>query len=121
VTNRLDPAKQLDTLRKILAAEAAGGYRDVVVHGGLDRFLENIRAIAKHLPALQTLDEMGLLSVGYRTLTAEQRQRWVGELERRVGETPPPRQRARAPATPARERQPRRPHVRPQEGKQAQR
>jgi len=100
VTNRLDPAKQLDTLRKILAAEAAGGYRDVVVHGGLDRFLENIRAIAKHLPALQTLDEMGLLSVGYRTLTAEQRQRWVGELERRVGETPPPRQRARPTAPP---------------------
>lgn len=95
MTTRADPAKQLDALRKIIAAEAADGFRDVIVRGGLDRFLDNVRAIAKHLSALQTLDELGLLSVGYRELTLEQRKRWVRELESRVGETPPPRSRAR--------------------------
>ena len=80
MTTRADPAKQLDALRKIIAAEAADGFRDVIVRGGLDRFLDNVRAIAKHLSALQTLDELGLLSVGYRELTLEQRKRWVREL-----------------------------------------
>lgn len=100
MTTHADPVKQLDSLRKIITAEAADGFRDVIVRGGLDRFLGNVRAIAKHLSTLQTLDELGLLSVGYRELTLEQRKRWVREVESRVGEPPSPRPRARPEAQP---------------------
>lgn len=100
MTTHADPVKQLDSLRKIITAEAADGFRDVIVRGGLDRFLDNVRAIAKHLSTLQTLDELGLLSVGYRELTLEQRKRWVREVESRVGEPPSPRPRARPEAQP---------------------
>ena len=96
MTNRPDPAKQVENLRKILAAEAADGFRDKKVTGGLDAFLRNLRAGAKHHPILKTLDEIGLLSVAYHELDAPHRQRWFQEVARYSGETPaPPQQRAR--------------------------
>jgi ATP-dependent DNA helicase RecG len=102
VTSRANPANQLRALRKILAAEAAGGLQDRVVHGGLDKFLENLRLVAKEVPLLGALDERGLLSVDYRGLDATQRDRWIREVLRSIGpdeaQMPTPRQ---APAAPA--------------------
>ena len=63
MTSRANPANQLRALRKILAAEAVGGLQDRIVHGGLNKFLENLRLVAKELPLLGALDERGLLSV----------------------------------------------------------
>ncbi len=90
MNNRPDPANQLDALRKIIAAEAVDGFRDKMVTGGLDGFLRNLHANARHHSLLTTLDELGLLSVGYRELDGAQRQRWFREVERFIGETPPP-------------------------------
>jgi ATP-dependent DNA helicase RecG len=102
VTTRPDPAKELEKFRKIVAAEANDGYRDGVVTGGLDRFLENIRLHAKDNQALKALDERGLLAVGYRGLDLDQRKKWVRETERYTGEAPAPKKRAVAkPAPPA--------------------
>ena len=101
MTTRPDPAKQLEAFRKIVAAEANDGYRDRMVTGGLDRFLERLRPNAKDHPALKTLDELGLLSVGYRGLDVEQRKKWLRETERYIGEGPPPKKRPAArPAPP---------------------
>jgi ATP-dependent DNA helicase RecG len=100
VTNRPDPVKQLQALRKIIAAEAADGFRDKMVGGGLDGFLRNLHANAKYHPILATLDEIGLLSVGYRELDDAQRQRWHREVERYVSETPPPPKRPERPTPP---------------------
>ena len=75
MTSRPDPAKQLASFRKIVAAEANDGFRDGMVTGGLDRFLENIRPNAKNHPAPKVMDELGLLSVDYRNLDLDQR-RW---------------------------------------------
>ncbi|MDA1035375.1 MAG: ATP-dependent DNA helicase RecG, partial [Chloroflexi bacterium] len=93
MTTRPDPAKQLESFRKIVAAEASDGYRDGMVTGGLYRFLENIRPNAKNHPALKALEERGLLSVGYRDLDLDQRKRWIRETERYTGEAPPPKKR----------------------------
>jgi ATP-dependent DNA helicase RecG len=101
VTNRPDPVKQLEALRKILAAEAADGFRDLKVAGGLDGFLRNLRANAKYHPILSTLDEIGLLSAAYREFDLAQRQRWMQEVERYTAETPaPPKRQERAVAPP---------------------
>ena len=88
MTIRPDPAKQIESFRKIIAAEANDGYRDGMVTGGLDRFLENLRSNAKNHPALKALDELGLLSVGYRDLGLNQRKRWARETERYTAGAP---------------------------------
>jgi ATP-dependent DNA helicase RecG len=98
--NRPDPVKQLQALRKIIAAEATDGFRDKMVGGGLDGFLRNLHANAKYHPILSTLDEIGLLSVGYRDLDDAQRQRWYREVDRYVSETPPRAKRLERPAPP---------------------
>lgn len=100
MTTRPDPVKQLESFRKIVAAEASDGYRDEMVRGGLDRFLENIRPNAKNHPALKALDELGLLSVGYRGLDLDQRKKWVRETERYTGEPPAPKKRVAAKPAP---------------------
>jgi ATP-dependent DNA helicase RecG len=100
VTNRPDPVKQIEALRKIIAAEAADGFRDKMVGGGLDGFLRNLRANSKYHPTLATLDEIGLLSVSYRELDDAKRKRWYREVERYVGETPPPPKQRERPAAP---------------------
>jgi ATP-dependent DNA helicase RecG len=98
VTGQSNPEAQLRALRNILTAEAQGGFEDKMVHGGLDRFLENLRTRAKDHPALRALEERGLLSVGYGGLDRTLRARWVREAERYIGETP---QRAAPKAPPA--------------------
>ena len=55
-------------LRNILDMEAANGFADRAVAGGLDRFLETLRAQAGADPVLRALDERGLLSVAYAEL-----------------------------------------------------
>jgi ATP-dependent DNA helicase RecG len=102
VINRPDPLKQLQALRKIIAAEAADGFRDKMVGGGLDGFLRNLHANAKYHPILSILDEIGLFSASYRDLDDKQRQRWYREVQRYVSETPlPPKQAERlTPAPP---------------------
>lgn len=111
--NRTSPANQIRTLRKILAAEAAGGLQDRIVHGGLDKFLENLRLVAKELPLLSALDERGLLSVDYRGLVATQRDRWIREVLRSIGpdetQTSTPRQPLAAPAKAKRQSAPKPP------------
>lgn len=93
MTNRPDPAKQIANLRKIVAAEAADGFRDKMVAGGLDGFLRNLRANAKYHPSLNMLEELGLLSVGYGELDDSKRQRWSREVLRYIGQSsPPPKQ-----------------------------
>ena len=78
-------------LRNILDMEAANGFADKAVAGGLDRFLETLRGQAGADPALRALDERGLLSVAYVEFDAGQRERWAGEARRFLGDRPAPR------------------------------
>ena len=75
-------------LRNILDMEAANGFTDKAVAGGLDRFLETLRGQAGADPTLRALDERGLLSVAYVELDAGQRERWAGEARRFLGDRP---------------------------------
>ena len=103
MTSRTDPAKQLQALRKILASEAADGFQDKMVHGGLDKFLENLRPRANEHPVLRALDQRGLLSVGYRELDRTLRERWMREAQRYMGEAPAETKRPSAPSSPPRQ------------------
>ncbi len=76
-------------LRNILDMEAANGFPDKAVTGGLDRFLETLRGQAGADPALRTLDERGLLSVAYAELDLTRRERWAGEVSRFLGDARP--------------------------------
>ena len=87
-------------LRNILDMEAANGFPDKAVTGGLDRFLETLRGQAGADPALRTLDERGLLSVAYAELDPARRERWAGEVRRFLGDTKPVTRAPRRPAPP---------------------
>ena len=80
----------VSAIRKILDAEAANGFRDKAVIGGVDRFLIRLRAQANAEPALKRLNDQGLLSVGYAELHAGQRERWADEVRRFLGDAKPP-------------------------------
>ena len=71
---------RLIALRKILAMEAANGFQDQAVQGGLDRFLATMRSDTAH-PAVRSLEDRGMLSVEYRALDEPRRQRWTEEVE----------------------------------------
>ena len=91
-------------LRNILDMEAANGFPDKAVAGGLDRFLETLRGQAGADPALKSLDEHGLLSVAYGELDATRRQRWADEARRFLGDARPasrPARRSTPPPEPA--------------------
>ena len=92
-------ASQVRALRNILTMEAANGFPDKAVAGGLDRFLETLRGQAGADPALKSLDERGLLSVAYAELDAARRERWADEARRFLGDRPTPRSTGR-PARP---------------------
>ena len=92
MTTRTDPASRLQALRKILSSEAADGFQDRMVHGGLDRFLDGLRRKPVEHPAIRALEERGMLSAGYRELDPMLRERWVRETERIIGEWPAPEQ-----------------------------
>ena len=89
-------------LRNILdiEAEAANGFANKAVAGGLDRFLETLRGQANADPALRSLDERGLLSVAYAEFDAARRERWADEVRRFLGDRPAPRPAKRAAPTP---------------------
>ena len=90
-------------LRNILDMEAANGFPDKAVAGGLDRFLETLRGRAGADPALKSLDERGLLSVAYAELDAARRERWTDEARRFLGDARPatrPGKRATPPEPP---------------------
>ena len=89
-------ASQVRALRNILDMEAANGFADRAVAGGLDRFLETLRGQATADPALRSLDERGLLSVVYAEFDAVRRERWVDEVRRFLGDRPSPRPAKRA-------------------------
>ena len=48
-------SQAIDNLRKIVAAEANDGFRDRMVHGGLDGFLANLRLHVRDVPALKNI------------------------------------------------------------------
>ncbi len=73
-------ASRLKALRNILAMEAANGFQDQAVQGGLDRFLATIRGDTTH-PAVRTLEDRGMLTVEYRALDEPRRRRWTEEVE----------------------------------------
>ena len=73
-------------LRNILDMEAANGFADKAVAGGLDRFLETLRGQAGTAPELKTLDELGLLSIAYAELEPARRERWADEARRFLGD-----------------------------------
>ncbi len=102
-------APQVRALRNILNMEAANGFADRAVAGGLDRFLETLRGQAEADPALRSLDERGLLSVAYAELGTAQRERWANEVHRFLGDARPA---ARAPERPAPPPEPAAPPVR---------
>ena len=79
----------VSAIRKILDAEAANGFRNKAVIGGVDRFLIRLRAQANAEPALKRLNSHGLLSVGYAELHAGQRERWADEVRRFLGDAKP--------------------------------
>ncbi|MCY4582179.1 MAG: hypothetical protein OXE50_05175, partial [Chloroflexi bacterium] len=81
-------ASRVRALRNILDMEAANGFADRAVAGGLDRFLETLREEAGATPALKPLEEHGLFSVAYAELDAGQRERWAGEARRFLGGRP---------------------------------
>ena len=95
-------AERLHALRNILAMEAANGFADRAVSGGLDGFLLNLRRDADADPALRSLADHGMLSVGYGELDVPLRERWARETERLLGIEPPPKTRAprRTPKSP---------------------
>jgi ATP-dependent DNA helicase RecG len=68
----------IDRLRKILELEQSKGYRDMAVVGGLDRFLNRLT------PPCRGLSD--LLSQSYSSLDAAERERWVRELLRQLGD-----------------------------------
>ena len=80
---------QVRALRNILGMEAANGFADKAVSGGLDGFLATLRARANADPALKSLDERSLLSVAYAELDAGQRERWADEVRRFLGDARP--------------------------------
>ncbi|MYF65709.1 MAG: hypothetical protein F4185_07575, partial [Chloroflexi bacterium] len=82
-------SSQVRALRNILDMEAANGFRNKAVAGGLDRFLETLRGQAGADPALRSLDERGLLSVAYAELDAARRERWADEIRRFLGDSRP--------------------------------
>lgn len=71
--------------------EADNDYQDKAVAGGLDRFLATLQKEANAHPAIKTLMEIGLLSVGYAELSASQRKRWANEAKRFLGSEPQPK------------------------------
>ena len=87
-------------LRNILEMEAANGFPDKAVTGGLDRFLETLRGQANANPALKPLAEHGLLSVVYAELDPVQRERWADEARRFLGDAQPAAGATRRPAPP---------------------
>ncbi len=88
-------------LRNILDMEAANGFVDRAVAGGLDRFLETLREQAGATPELRPLEEHGLLSIAYAELDAAQRERWAGEARRFLGGARPAARSPQRPAPPA--------------------
>ncbi|HEX76860.1 MAG TPA: ATP-dependent DNA helicase RecG [Dehalococcoidia bacterium] len=74
----------IEPLRTILRLEQSKGYNDVVVMGGLDRFLRRWAAQAEEglgQPGLlRRFRELGLASPSYSTLSLEERRRWVDRL-----------------------------------------
>lgn len=76
---------QVRALRNILDMEAANGFPDKAVTGGLDRFLETLRGQVGATPALKPLEEHGLLSIAYAELDPSQRERWADEARRFLG------------------------------------
>ena len=94
------PAERLRALRNILALESKNGYQNRAVAGGLDRFLERLRADPVPHPALRELIGLGMLNVAYGALSAERRETWVREAERVIGETPAAPARAAKPQKP---------------------
>lgn len=89
-------ASKVRALRNILDMEAANGFADKAVTGGLDRFLETLRGQTGADPALKSLDERGLLSVAYGEFEAARRERWADEVRRFLGDRPTPRPAKRA-------------------------
>ncbi len=82
-------ASQVRALRNILDMEAANGFADKAVTGGLDRFLETLHEQAGADPALRSLDERGLFSVAYAELDSVRRERWADEVRRFLGDARP--------------------------------
>ena len=76
------PEARLQAFRKILAAEARTRFRDRVVSGGLDRFLQRLAADLQAHPVVERLAGHGMLAVSYRELTQPRRQTWVREAQR---------------------------------------
>ena len=93
-------SSQVRALRNILDMEAANGFANKAVAGGLDRFLETLRGQAPADPALRSLDERGLLSVAYAELDAARRERWADEVRRFLGDAQPASRPAKRPAPP---------------------
>ncbi len=87
-------------LRNILDMEAANGFADKAVAGGLDRFLETLRGQAGTAPELKTLDELGLLSIAYAELEPARRERWADEAHRFLGDARPAARGVGRPAPP---------------------
>ena len=77
--------RRLGAFRKILALEADSGYRNRAVTGGLDRFLERLKADPLSSASLHGLVAHGLFSVAYRDLPIDRREKWVREAERLLG------------------------------------
>ena len=94
---RATAADGLDRLRKVLAHERRKGFDDSAVAGGLDAFLRTVlerNGLPASSPALQAI--RSLPAGGYRSLSVDERRRWLGETLAATNSTAPP-----GPARPA--------------------
>ena len=78
------PPFETETLRTILKMESQKGYTDVVVVGGLDRYLSNwsqqIRIYIKSPQLLSRFDDLQLSKSNYSVWDIQKRKSWTGDL-----------------------------------------
>ena len=92
-------AADLETLRKIIRLESQKGYLDTAVIGGFDRFLDNW--IKQNLAKSSSVQKALLKKIAsrktrYTSMPQEEREHWIGQLEKIISESP----RKKIPASP---------------------
>jgi ATP-dependent DNA helicase RecG len=93
-------SRHLRALRNILGMEAASGFANRAVAGGLDGFLRTLLAESAHESKLRPLADHGLLSAAYGDLSLAQRERWAQQVLRVLPDAPPAGKQAPTPAPP---------------------
>lgn len=93
-------SRHLRALRNILGMEAASGFANRAVAGGLDGFLRTLLAESARESGLRPLADHGLLSAAYGDLSLAQRERWTQQVLRVLPDAPHVRTHAPTPAPP---------------------